>query len=171
MGVGVGPGISFWCVLKLSEWNESFFGNFWGPPNLSSSCDNNYSYFKHESFKSLISRRYKMMKKPLRIHAKSLSDALAPSTKRFACSAGLRRLCEDSAFMAGVTIVCRIFARKASALSPCSVAICSFSPQQFHCYLYFSTVSWQYQKYWSIHAKLIDNFSHESDVTSLKTPF
>ena len=52
------------------------------------------------------------MKKPLRIHAKSLSDALAPSKKKIACSAGLRRLCEASAFITGVTIVCKIFARK-----------------------------------------------------------
>ena len=42
-----------------------------------------------------------MIKKTLRIHAKSLSDALAPSNKK------------NSAFIAGVPIVCQIFARKA----------------------------------------------------------
>ena len=46
------------------------------------------------SFKSVIFGRYKMIRKPLRIHAKSLSDALAPSKKQIACGAGLRRLCE-----------------------------------------------------------------------------
>jgi len=78
--IGVGVGISF-CVLKLCEWNELFLGNFWGPPNLSSSCDNNYTDVKHVSFKNIILGRYKMIKNPLRIHAKSLSDALAPSKK------------------------------------------------------------------------------------------
>jgi len=61
---------------------SEFDWNFSGPPNLSSSCDNNYSYVKHVSFKSVIFGRYKMIKKPLRIHAKSLSDALAPSKKK-----------------------------------------------------------------------------------------
>jgi len=117
--MGVGVGISFWCVLKLSEWNHSFLGisefcwNFWGPPNLSPSCNNNFSYVKHVSFKSVIFGRYKMIKKPLRMHAKSLSDALAPSKKINACGTGLRRLCEASAFISGVPIVCQIFARKA----------------------------------------------------------
>jgi len=64
------------------------------------------------SFKRIIFGRYKIIKEPLRIHAKSLSDALAPSQK-IACGAGLRRLCEASAFIAGVPIVCQIFARKA----------------------------------------------------------
>ena len=53
----------------------------------------------------------KWSKKPLRIHAKSLSDALACS-KKIACGASLRQLCEASAFMAKVPIVCQIFARK-----------------------------------------------------------
>jgi len=66
---------------RLGYWNESFFGNFWGPPNFSSSCDNNHTYVKHLSFKNIIFGWYKMIKKPLRIHAKSLSDALAPSKK------------------------------------------------------------------------------------------
>jgi len=57
-----------------------------------------------------------MIKKPVRIHAKSLSDALAPSKKEFACGARLRRLCEASAFIAGVPIVCQIFARKADRM-------------------------------------------------------
>jgi len=60
------------------------------------------------SFKSVILDRYKMMEKPLRIHAKSLSDALAPSTKQIACGAGLRRLCEASTFIAGMPIVYQI---------------------------------------------------------------
>jgi len=83
------------CIKTL--WMKSeFFWNFWGSPNLSSSCDNDYSYFKHVSFKSIIFGRYKMTKKPLRIHAKSLSDALAPSKKN--ClqlwpSAALRGFC------------------------------------------------------------------------------
>jgi len=34
------------------------------------------------SFKSVIFGKYEMMKKPLRIQAKSLSDALAPSKKK-----------------------------------------------------------------------------------------
>jgi len=55
-----------------------------------------------------------MMKTPVRIQAKSLSDALAPSKKKIACGAGLRRFCEASAFIAGVPIVCQIFARKAA---------------------------------------------------------
>ena len=80
--MGVGVGISFWCVLKLSEWKQSFFWNFWCPPNLLSSCDNNYSYVEHVYLKSVILGRYEMIKKPLRIHAKSLSDALAPSKKK-----------------------------------------------------------------------------------------
>jgi len=54
-----------------------------------------------------------MIKKPLRIHAKSLSDALAPSNKEFAFGAGLWRLCEAATFIAGVSIVSHIFARKA----------------------------------------------------------
>jgi len=54
-----------------------------------------------------------MIKKPLRIYAKSLSDALAPSKKKIDCSADLRRICEASAFIAEVPIVCQIFARKA----------------------------------------------------------
>jgi len=37
------------------------------------------------SFKSFIFGRYKMIKKPLRTHAKSLSDALAPSKKKLEC--------------------------------------------------------------------------------------
>jgi len=28
----LGSGFFFVCVLKLSEWNESFFGNLWVPP-------------------------------------------------------------------------------------------------------------------------------------------
>ena len=66
------------------------------------------------SFKSVILGRYKMMKTPLRIHAKSLSDSLAHSKNKIASGAGLRPLCEASAFMAGVPIVCQIFARKAA---------------------------------------------------------
>jgi len=59
------------------------FWEFLSPPNLSSSCDNNYSYVKNVSFKKVIFGRYdKMMGKPLRIHAKSLSDALAPTKKK-----------------------------------------------------------------------------------------
>ena len=42
-----------------------------------------------------------MIKKPLRIHAKSLSDALAPSKHK---SAGLRWLCEASAFISVLPI-------------------------------------------------------------------
>jgi len=53
-----------------------------------------------------------MIKKRLRIHANSLSEALAPSKKKIACGAGLRQLCEASAFIAGVPIVCQIFARR-----------------------------------------------------------
>jgi len=60
--------------------------------------------------------KYKMIKKPLRIHAKSLSDALAPSKTKIAYGAGLRQLCEASAFIAGVPIVCQIFARKAARI-------------------------------------------------------
>jgi len=92
-----------------------FCWNFWGPP-ISSSCDNNYSYVKHVSFKSVIFGRYKMIKNPLRIHAKSLSDALAPSKTQIACAAALRRLCEASAFIAGVPIVCQIPARNPSSV-------------------------------------------------------
>ena len=78
----VGFGVSFQCEFKVSEWNESFFGNVWGPPNLSSSCNNNSTYVKYVSLKNVIFGRYKMIKKPLRTHAKSLSDALAPSKKK-----------------------------------------------------------------------------------------
>ena len=113
--MGVWIGISFWCVLKLSEWRESFFGNFWGPPNLSSNCDYNNTYVKHESFKTIIFGGYKIIKTSLKIHAKSLSDALAPFKKN-ACGAGLRQLCEASAFIAGVPIVCQIFARDADGM-------------------------------------------------------
>ena len=75
--MGVGVGISFWCVLTW--WMKSeLCWNFWGPPNLSSSCKNNSSYVKQVSFKNVIFGRYKMIGKPLRIHAKSLSDALHP---------------------------------------------------------------------------------------------
>ena len=42
---------------------SEFCWNFCNPPNLSSSCDNNYSYVKHVSFKSIIFGRYKMIKK------------------------------------------------------------------------------------------------------------
>jgi len=80
--MGAGVGISFWCILKLCEWNELFLGNFWDPPNLSSCCDNNHTYVKHVSFKNIILGRHKIMKNPLRIHAKSLSDALAPSKNK-----------------------------------------------------------------------------------------
>jgi len=125
--MGVRVGNSFWCVLKLSEWHESFVGisefcwNFWGFPNLSSSCDNNYSYVKDVSFRSVIFGRYKMIKKPLRIHAKSLSDALAPSKKN--C---LRRW--PPAALRGfripaVPIVCQIFARKAERMIGISLLI------------------------------------------------
>jgi len=79
--MGDGVGISLSCVLKLSEWNQHFLWNIWGPPNLSSNCDKNYPYVKHVSCKSVIFGRYKMMEKPLRILAKSLSDALASSNK------------------------------------------------------------------------------------------
>ena len=57
-----------------------------------------------------------MMKKPLKIHAKSLSDALVPFTKEIACGARLRRLFDASAFIDGVPIVCQIFARKAGSI-------------------------------------------------------
>jgi len=80
--MGAGVGILFRCVLKLFERNELLLENFWGPLKLSSSCDNNYKYVKHVSFKNIIFARCKMMKTPLRIHAKSLSDALAPSKKK-----------------------------------------------------------------------------------------
>jgi len=106
--MGVGVGILFWCVLKLIQWNQSFFWNFWGPPNLSASCDNNHSYFKHESSNSVIFGRYKMIKKPLGIHEKLFSDALAPSKKKIASGAGLWQLCEAFASIAGVPIVCQI---------------------------------------------------------------
>ena len=56
-----------------------------------------------------------LFRSPLRIHAKSLSDALAPS-KKISCGAGLRWLCEASAFIAGVLIVCKNFARKAAVV-------------------------------------------------------
>jgi len=55
-----------------------------------------------------------MMAKRLRIHAKALSETLAPSKKKIASGADLRRLCEASAFIAGVRIVCQIFVRKAA---------------------------------------------------------
>ena len=58
------------------------------------------------------------MKKPLRIHAKSLSDALAPS-KKIACGTGLRRLCKAFAFLARVPIVYQILARKAVCAHVC----------------------------------------------------
>ena len=45
------------------------------------------TYVKHVSFKNIILGRYKMMKNPLKIHAKFLSDALAPSKKK--CLAAL----------------------------------------------------------------------------------
>jgi len=64
-----------------------------------------------------------MIKKPLRIQAKSLSDALAPSKQKIACSAGLRRLCEASAFIAEVPIVCQMFARKAAIDTPVSLGM------------------------------------------------
>ena len=124
--MGVGVRISFWSVLKLSEWNQSFVGisefcwNFWGPPNLSSCCNNKYSCVKNVSFKSVIFGRYKMIKKPLRIHTKSLSDALAPSKKKFVCGAGLRQLCKASTFIAGVPIVCQIFATKLVYVCVCA---------------------------------------------------
>ena len=89
------------------------FLEFLWPPNLSSSCNNIYWYVKLVSIKSVIFGRYKMLKKPLRIHAKSLSDALAPSKRKVARGAGLRRLCEASTFIVGVPIVCQILARKA----------------------------------------------------------
>jgi len=53
-----------------------------------------------------------MMKKLLRILAKSLFHALAPSKNKIAWGAGLRQLHEASAFIAGVPTVCQIFARK-----------------------------------------------------------
>ena len=39
-----------------------------------------------------------MIQNPLRIRAKSLSDALAPSKKEMACGTGFQRLCEASAY-------------------------------------------------------------------------
>jgi len=39
--------------------------------------------------------------------------------KTIACDASLRRLCEASAFIAGVPIVCQIFARKAGVKGTC----------------------------------------------------
>ena len=57
-------------------------GNFGGPPNLSSSCNKNYTDVKHVSLKNVFLGRYKMMKTPLGIHTKSLSDALAPTNKK-----------------------------------------------------------------------------------------
>jgi len=37
---------------------------------------------KHVSFKNIIFGRYKMIQKPLRMHAKSLFNVLAPSNKK-----------------------------------------------------------------------------------------
>jgi len=53
-----------------------------------------------------------MMENPLRIHARSLSNVLAPS-KKIACGAGIQRLCEALVFIAGVPIFYEILARKA----------------------------------------------------------
>ena len=109
--MGVGVRISFWFVIKLSEWNESFLGNFWGPPNLSSSCDNNYTHVKHVSCISVIFGRYQMMgKKNSRKIALRRDSALQ---KEVACRTGIRRLCEAHAFIAGLPILCQILARKA----------------------------------------------------------
>jgi len=71
-----------------------------------------------------------MVKAPLKILAKSLSNALAPSGKN--CLRRwppVGRLCKAFAFIPGVPIVCQIFARKA-ARSLCSLT--RFSAAQGH---------------------------------------
>jgi len=129
--MGVGVGISFWYVLKLSEWNQSLFWNFWGPPNLSSSCDNIDSYVKHVSFKSVIFGRYKKIIKTAENSRKVALWRASTLPKKIACGPGLRWLCEASACIAEVPIVCQIFARKAGTwvtmvLKPCdSVFACA----------------------------------------------
>ena len=76
---------------------------------------------KHVSFKNIIFGGYEMMETQLKIHAKWLSNALAPYQKKclhqafFCRPAGLQRLCEACALIAGMPIVCQIFARKAGA--------------------------------------------------------
>ena len=105
--MGAGVGFSFWCILKFCEWNKFVFGNFWGPPILSSSCDNNYTYVKHVSFKNIILGRYKMMETPLRIHAKSLSDVLAPSKKNMLAAL----VSSDCARLPHLKPECPLFAR------------------------------------------------------------
>ena len=91
---------------------SEFCWNFWGPPNLSSSCDNNYAYVKHVSFKSVIFRRYKMKKNRWEF-MQSRSPTRQHPLKKIACGAGLRRFCQASAFIAGVPVVCQILAWKA----------------------------------------------------------
>jgi len=54
-----------------------------------------------------------MMKTPLRIHAKSLSDAVAPSKKKFFQPLHPVAVRGLHIYIAGVPIVCQIFARKA----------------------------------------------------------
>jgi len=81
--MGVGVGISFWCVLKLSEWNQSFVGI----SEIHSTFHQVATIIIHMSnmcpSKASFLEGIKWLKKPLRIHAKSLSDALAPSKKNF----------------------------------------------------------------------------------------
>ena len=93
------------------------------------------------SFKNVIFGRYKMIEKPLRIHAKSLSDALAPS-KKIACGADIQRLCEASAFIAGVPIVCKIFARK-PAFDVARAHVCGVSGSALSlCFAYPASPQW-----------------------------
>jgi len=104
--------ISYWCVAKLSGWNERFIGNFWGVPNLSSSCDDNHIYVKHVFFKNFIFGRLKMIKKLWKFKSHSASTL----QKEIACGAHLRQICEAFAIIAEVPIVCQIFARKLARL-------------------------------------------------------
>jgi len=88
-------GISIWCVLKLSEWKESFWGNFWGPPNLSSSCDNNHTCQTNVLQKHHFWRVY-MMKIPLKIDAKSKKNCMRrwrPAVLRGPCIYSWRAHC------------------------------------------------------------------------------
>ena len=72
--MGVGVRILFQFILKLGEWIESLIGNFWGPPNLSSSCDNDYTYVKCLSSKNITFGVYK-------IADQLLNATSAPSSK------------------------------------------------------------------------------------------
>jgi len=91
---------------------SELFWEFLRPLNLSSSCDYNYTCVKHVSFKNVIFGRYKLIKKPLRIDAKSLSDALAPPIF-FLLAALASGGCARLPHLAEVPIVCQILSRKA----------------------------------------------------------